>query len=86
MGRNRRSFLSMKAIKNKISLRERLAQNLQELRTSRQVSQEELARLAGFHRTYVSQLERGVTNISLDNLEKIAGALEVDAVELLQAR
>ena len=47
------------------------------------LSQEKLAELGGFHRTYVSQLERGVTNISVDNLESLAAALNVDVSALL---
>ena len=42
-----------------------------------------MAELADFHRTYVSQLERCVTNISVDGLEKLAIALDVDILELL---
>lgn len=65
-------------------LRERFAKNLRVLRTQQGISQEALAELAGFHRTYVSQVERGVTNITLDNIEKIADALKVDAAMLLK--
>jgi len=54
------------------------------LRTAKGLSQEQLAEVAQFHRTYVSQLERCVTNISVDGLERLAQALEVDIVELLQ--
>ena len=42
-----------------------------------------MAELADFHRTYVSQLERCVTNISVDGLEKLAIALGVDVSDLL---
>jgi transcriptional regulator with XRE-family HTH domain len=42
------------------------------------------AELADFHRTYVSQLERCVTNISIDGLERLAQALEIDVVDLLK--
>jgi transcriptional regulator with XRE-family HTH domain len=61
----------------------RIATNLKRLRAERQWSQEYMAELADFHRTYVSQLERCVTNISIDGLEKLAMALGVDVVELL---
>jgi len=47
------------------------------------LSQERLAELAQFHRTYVSQLERCVANISIDGVERLAGALGVDVSELL---
>lgn len=49
----------------------------------RGLSQEQMAELADFHRTYISQLERCVTNISIDGLERLALALDVDIVELL---
>ena len=49
----------------------------------RGLSQEGMAELADFHRTYVSQLERCVTNISIDGLERLAMALGVDVTELL---
>jgi len=63
--------------------RQRVAVNLKRLRKERGLSQEAMAELAEFHRTYVSQLERCVTNISLDGLERLADALGVDVVDLL---
>jgi transcriptional regulator with XRE-family HTH domain len=52
-------------------------------RIERNLSQEKLAELAGFHRTYVSQLERCVANISIDGLERLAISLSVDVTDLL---
>lgn len=63
--------------------RQRISRNIRELRSERGLSQEQLAELADFHRTYVSQLERCVTNISIDGLDRLAAALEVDIVDLL---
>jgi len=40
--------------------------------------------VAEFHRTYVSQLERYVTNISINGLERLAQAMGVDITELLR--
>lgn len=67
-----------------VDARARVAANIRRLRKTKGLSQEELAEVAEFHRTYVSQLERRVTNISIDGLERLAQALEVDIVELLQ--
>jgi len=64
--------------------RARAAANIRRLRMAQGLSQEQLAEMAQFHRTYVSQLERSVTNISIDGLERLAQALGVDIVELLQ--
>lgn len=47
------------------------------------LSQEELAERAGLHRTYVSDVERGARNLSLESIEKLARALEVSVPALL---
>lgn len=47
------------------------------------LSQEGLADLAGMHRTYVSEIERGLRNPSFRNLFKLATALEVPLSELV---
>jgi len=60
-----------------------LAQKMRFLRFTRGWSQEVLAELAGLHRTYISQIERGQVNVSVDNLEKLANAFELPVPELL---
>ena len=49
------------------------------------ISQEELAGRAGLHRTYVSDIERGARNVSLESVEKLARALKVSAATLFTA-
>lgn len=70
-------------IRGRQTARERIAHHVKRYRRSMGLSQEKLGELAGFHRTYVSQLERGVTNISVDNLESLAAVLNVDVSVLL---
>jgi CheY-like chemotaxis protein len=41
------------------------------------ISQEELAGRAGLHRTYISDVERGARNVSLESIHRLAVALEV---------
>lgn len=67
-----------------MTLREVLAFNLRRLRKVRDLSQEALADAAGVDRTYVSSLERCVYAASVDVIEQLAGALNVDATELLE--
>ena len=67
----------------KESARLRFAGNLRARRKALGISQEELADLAGLHRTYVGSVERGERNVSIDNIERLADALHLDVVELL---
>lgn len=60
------------------------ATNVRRRRLELGFSQEELAERAGVHRTYVGMLERGEKNVTIYNIERIAGALEVEAYVLLQ--
>lgn len=64
-------------------LRTWFAENVRTYRTKMGVSQEDLALKAGFHRSYVSQVERKVANVTIDNIAKIALALNVEPAKLL---
>ncbi|MBO7186295.1 MAG: helix-turn-helix transcriptional regulator [Alistipes sp.] len=58
--------------------------NVQRLRKSKGLSQEQLAEIAGLHRTYIGMIERAEKNITLINIEKIAAALNVKITDLLE--
>jgi transcriptional regulator with XRE-family HTH domain len=60
-----------------------LAINLIKRRGALGWSQEALAFEAGLHRTFVAHVERQARNISLDNIERLAVALQVPVCELL---
>ncbi|UYN90432.1 MAG: helix-turn-helix transcriptional regulator [Anaerolineales bacterium] len=53
-------------------------------RLKRGLSQEQLAEIAGLHRTYIGMIERGEKNITLKNIWKIAYALNLPASNLLE--
>lgn len=52
------------------------------LREANNISQEKLADLCGLHRTYISDVERGERNISIENIKKIADALNIKISDL----
>ncbi|AZH79156.1 MULTISPECIES: helix-turn-helix domain-containing protein [Microbacterium] len=56
---------------------------VRELRTGRGWSQEDFAHRANLDRTYVSGIERGTRNPTLDIIQKLAQALDVPAADLL---
>jgi transcriptional regulator with XRE-family HTH domain len=69
-----------------VSARAILAANIIRLRGDLGWSQEMLAFECGLHRTFIAHVERQVRNVSLDNIEKIALALNVETYLLLKDR
>lgn len=52
--------------------------NLKKYRTQKGLSQEAFAEISGLHRTYISAIEREKRSIALENIQKIADALEIE--------
>lgn len=65
-------------------LRHALGNNLRRLRRERGLSQEAFAEKAGIHRTYVGGIERGDRNVTLETVERIADAFDLDPLDLLK--
>ena len=65
-----------------MSLRRIVARNLKRLRMERGLSQEELADLAGLNRNYIGMIERQENAATVDTLEVLAEALQVEPVRL----
>ena len=59
-------------------------QNVRRVRRLKEMSQEELAFRADISRTYLSEVERGDRNISVDNMEALAIALEMELPDLMR--
>ena len=72
--------------RRKMRLRRIFAANLRARRNAKGLSQEDLADLAEIDRTYVSLLERCEYSASLDVVERIAVALNIDPSDLLTSR
>ena len=64
--------------------RKRVGVNIQRLRRVADLSQEELGARANVHQTYLSQVEGGKRNPSVDVLERVAKALKVDISEFFR--
>jgi transcriptional regulator with XRE-family HTH domain len=58
-------------------------QRVKSLRNEKQISQEKLSFLTGFHRTYIGMVERGGRNLSLSNIAVFAKVFDLSISELL---
>lgn len=67
-------------------LQSAVAANVRERRLRLGFSQEQLAEVSGFHRTYIGSVERGERNITLSTLEALAAVLQTTPEELLQVK
>jgi len=65
-----------------MDLCKRIGGNIQKMRVSKKLSQEELAHNAGIDRSYLSEIESGYKNLSVLILAQIANALEMDIRDL----
>ena len=67
-----------------LTLREIVAANVRRLRLERGYSQEELAHRVGIDRNYVGMIERRKNSPTIDMIERLARALKVEPLALLQ--
>jgi transcriptional regulator with XRE-family HTH domain len=65
-----------------LDIRIRFGRAIRRIREEQEINQEEAAERCGLHRTYYSGIERGVRNVSLLNIEKIAKGLKTPLPDL----
>ena len=63
-------------------IRIRFGRAIRRVREEQKINQEEAAERCGLHRTYYSGVERGIRNVSLVNIERIAKGLKRSLTEL----
>ena len=65
-----------------LDIRIRFGRAIRRIREEQQINQEEAAERCGLHRTYYSGIERGVRNVSLVNIERVARGLKTSLSDL----
>jgi transcriptional regulator with XRE-family HTH domain len=65
-----------------LDIRIRFGRAIRRVREEQKINQEEAAERCGLHRTYYSGVERGIRNVSLVNIEKIAKGLKLRLPDL----
>ncbi|MCG2585991.1 helix-turn-helix transcriptional regulator [Massilia sp. TS11] len=66
------------------TLRQTFGVRVRQLRLERGISQEDFADTCGFARSYMSRIERGTSNLSLDGIERLAAAFGISIEELFK--
>ena len=67
-----------------MELRKRFGSAIRKLRMNRGISQEAFADLCNLHRTYISDIELGKRNVSLENIKHIADAIGIKMSDLFE--
>jgi transcriptional regulator with XRE-family HTH domain len=65
-----------------LDMRIRFGRAIRRIREEQKINQKEAAERCGLHRTYYSGIERGVRNVSLVNIERVAKGLKKSLPEL----
>lgn len=65
-------------------IRKILAKNIEEYRLSKNISREELSLILGVDNSYISKLEKGRINITIDKIGMLANYFDVEVYKLLK--
>ena len=60
----------------------RYGKAVRKFRNKKMLSQEDFADKCGLHRTYISDVELGKRNVSLENVERISDALDMSIADI----
>jgi len=63
---------------------EKLGKNLKRVRTKKSISQGDIARSLGVSRGFISNIENGKTNPTLETIARLAKVLQISIVELVK--
>lgn len=61
-----------------------LAENIEKLRLSKKITKEELSLILGVDNSYISKLEKGKINITIDKIEQLANYFKIEVWKLLK--
>jgi transcriptional regulator with XRE-family HTH domain len=75
------SIVGVKLILSNMEIKEKFGQKVKELREQKGFSIEQLANISNVDRNYISDIEKGKRNVSIEIMEKIIFALDTDFIE-----
>ena len=66
------------------TIQQKVGKRIVEIRTQKNISQQELASKCNFEKSNMSRLEKGNVNATLSTLEKVCDALQIEYIELFK--
>ncbi|MFV8371889.1 helix-turn-helix domain-containing protein [Flavobacterium sp. LB2P74] len=75
------SIVGVKLILSNMEIKEKFGQKVKELREQKGFSIEQLANISNVDRNYISDIEKGKRNVSIEIMDKIILALDTDFIE-----
>jgi transcriptional regulator with XRE-family HTH domain len=66
------------------TIQQKVGKRIVEIRTQKNISQQELASKCNFEKSNMSRLEKGNANATLSTLEKVCDALQIEYIELFK--
>ncbi|MDX8334922.1 helix-turn-helix domain-containing protein [Candidatus Cetobacterium colombiensis] len=67
-----------------MNIKIKFGKRLKEIRNQKKITQEKLSELANIDRSYISDIERGIKSVSLEKMDQLAKALEVNIIEFFK--
>ncbi len=68
-----------------MDIKQLFGHRVKELRNKKGISQEKLAEFSDLHRTYISSIELGKRNVALENIARLAKALDCNIEDLFKS-
>jgi transcriptional regulator with XRE-family HTH domain len=69
-----------------MDIKQKIGQRIKELRTGKELSQEEVANTADMERSFMTHIESGKRNISVETLQRILTALDISFQEFFNSK
>lgn len=69
-----------------MDIKQKVGQRIKEIRTQKTLSQEEVANTADMERSFMTHIESGRRNISVETLQRILSALDVSFKDFFDSK
>ena len=69
-----------------MNIKQQIGERIKEIRTAKNLSQEAVAYKAGIERSFITHIENGRRNVSVETLEKVLSGLEISFSDFFNSK